>query len=277
MPSVEELSSASTSLSPKLENASMDSDSDAEFHDASDRVAPGESEGTEFTEEEILDLHSRAESSKVQGNKLYIEDRWEEAKEHYKHGLTCVPKRKAKPPKQTPNAREGSLEEISPPEIEPQPSEEKASSPPEEPSELEKKSASLRAQLNCNIGACCVKLGDHEGAAKASLIDDPKYIKALQRRASSNEAIGTWSALTSAESDYTTLLDLLPPASKAPVRRTLARLKPRVQEAKEKETAEMMGKLKDLGNSLLGRFGLSTDNFQFTPNGQGGYGINFTR
>ncbi|KAH7334554.1 hypothetical protein B0J17DRAFT_577302, partial [Rhizoctonia solani] len=145
---------------------------------------------------------------------------------------------------------------------------------------LEKKSASLRAQLNCNIGACCVKLGDHEGAVKActeALIDDPTYIKALQRRAASNEVIGTWSALTSAESDYTTLLDLLPPSSKAPVRRTLAKLKPRAQEAKEKETAEMMGKLKDLGNSLLGEFGLSTDNFQFTPNGQGGYGINFTR
>ncbi|KAG8729206.1 hypothetical protein FRC11_009282 [Ceratobasidium sp. 423] len=279
MPSVEELPSGSTGLSPKLERAELGSDSEDEFHDACDRVAPGEGESTEFTEEETLDLLSRAESSKSQGNKLYIEDRWEEAKEHYKHGLTCVPKRKAKPPKPTPDGREGSLEEPLPAESESQPSRE-GESPPEELSELEKKSASLRAQLNCNIGACCVKLGDHEGAVKActeALADDPNYIKALQRRASSNEAIGTWSALASAESDYTTLLDLLPPSSKAPVRLTLARLKPRVQEAKEKETAEMMGKLKDLGNSLLGRFGLSTDNFQFTPNGQGGYGVNFVR
>ncbi|CAE6517937.1 unnamed protein product [Rhizoctonia solani] len=280
MPLVEKLPSGSTGLSPKLERTQLDSDSEDEFHDACDRAATGEGEGMEFTEEEVLDLLSRAELSKSQGNKSYVEDRWEEAKEHYQHGLTCVPKRKAKPPKPTPNGRDGSLEHDSPAESDSRISGEEESSPLEELSELEQKSASLRAQLNCNIGACCVKLGDHEGAVKActeALIDDPKYIKALQRRASSNEAVGTWTALASAESDYTTLLDLLPPASKKSIRLTLARLKPRVQEAKEKETAEMMGKLKDLGNSVLGRFGLSTNNFQFTPNGQGGYGINFVR
>ncbi|KAF8683256.1 Tetratricopeptide repeat protein [Rhizoctonia solani] len=281
MPSIEELpsGSGSTVKSPKAENMELESDSEDEFHDACDRVAPREGAAIEFTEEEILDLLSRAELSKSQGNKLYVEDRWEEAKEHYKHGLTCAPKRKHSPPKPTPNGREGRLDPRSSTEPESRPPEAESSSS-EELSELEKKSASLRAQLNCNVGACCVKLGDHEGAVKActeALIDDPKYVKALQRRASSNELIGSWSALTSAESDYTTLLELLPPSSKGSVRVALTRLKPRVQEAKEKETAEMMGKLKDLGNSLLGRFGLSTDNFQFTPNGQGGYGINFVR
>ena len=57
----------------------------------------------------------------------------------------------------------------------------------------------------------------------------------------------------------------------------------------------MMAKLKDLGNTVLGmhlqkdrrftlndflrlgKFGLSTDNFKFEPNGQGGYGMNFVR
>ncbi|GAB1522519.1 hypothetical protein RhiTH_005639 [Rhizoctonia solani] len=273
MPSIEELpsGSGSTVKSPKAENMELESDSEDEFHDACDRVAPREGAAIEFTEEEILDLLSRAELSKSQGNKLYVEDRWEEAKEHYKHGLTCAPKRKHSPPKPTPNGREGRLDPRSSTEPESRPPEAESSSS-EELSELENKSASLRAQLNCN--------GDHEGAVKActeALIDDPKYAKALQRRASSNELIGSWSALTSAESDYTTLLELLPPSSKGSVRVALTRLKPRVQEAKEKETAEMMGKLKDLGNSLLGRFGLSTDNFQFTPNGQGGYGINFVR
>lgn len=52
--------------------------------------------------------------------------------------------------------------------------------------------------------------------------------------------------------DYTTLLDLLPPKDQQSTRRALARVKPRAEEAKARETAEMMGKLKDLGNSLLG-------------------------
>ena len=33
----------------------------------------------------------------------------------------------------------------------------------------------------------------------SALSDDPHYVKALQRRAASNEKIGTWSSLTSAQ------------------------------------------------------------------------------
>ena len=44
---------------------------------------------------------------------------------------------------------------------------------------------------------------------------------------------------------------------------------------KKKMTDEMLGKLKDMGNSILGKFGLSLNNFQMTPNGQGGYSIQY--
>jgi len=50
----------------------------------------------------------------------------------------------------------------------------------------------------------------------------------------------------------------------------------RVAEAQEKEKAEMLGKLKDLGNTILGNFGLSTDNFQFVKNDEtGSYNVQF--
>ena len=40
-------------------------------------------------------------------------------------------------------------------------------------------------------------------------------------------------------------------------------------------TDEMLGKLKEMGNSILGNFGISLDNFKMIPNGQGGYSIQY--
>lgn len=37
----------------------------------------------------------------------------------------------------------------------------------------------------------------------------------------------------------------------------------------------MLGKLKDLGNSILGNFGLSTDMFKFEQQPGGGYNMSF--
>ncbi|KAJ7275322.1 hypothetical protein B0H12DRAFT_1086753 [Mycena haematopus] len=148
------------------------------------------------------------------------------------------------------------------------------------PEEIE--CAKARAVLNANIGACFVKLDDHKQAVEActeALLDDPNYVKALQRRAASNEKINSWSSLTTTQEDYTTLLKILPPSSPQikEIERSQRLLKPRLEAAQKAETAEMLGKLKGLGNSILGNFGLSTDNFKFEPNGQGGYSMNFTR
>ena len=57
------------------------------------------------------------------------------------------------------------------------------------------------------------------------------------------------------------------------------RLKKEVDDAAnkefEKEKEEMMGNLKGLGNTILGKFGLSLDNFKVQQGPGGGYNINF--
>ncbi|KAI0756660.1 hypothetical protein C8Q80DRAFT_1129813 [Daedaleopsis nitida] len=233
-----------------------------------------------------------AEDLKQEGNDHFRAKRWDEALAAYKSALGHLPQRS------TPDRSSMELEDTRPTVDSDDEPESRASSRPSErmsekqgarpqeeevpPSELDVECAKARSILNANIGACYAKLGEHKDVVTActeALKDDPKYIKALQRRAAANEQIGSWTSLSSAQEDYKTLLDLLPPTSPdlVGVRRSLASLTPRVEAAQKRETAEMLDKLKGLGNSILGNFGLSTDNFQFTPNGQGGYSMNFAQ
>jgi hypothetical protein len=55
-----------------------------------------------------------------------------------------------------------------------------------------------------------------------------------------------------------------------------ARLEPLVAERQERMKAEVLGKLKDLGNSILGRFGMSVDDFRAEKDpSTGSYSIKF--
>ncbi|KAF5377688.1 hypothetical protein D9615_005234 [Tricholomella constricta] len=223
---------------------------------------------------------------KAQGNDYFRASRWDEALVAYRSGLDQLPKR-IQQVDDISTEGDNSSGELPTEEAmkKDQPLKEEHLSTTDDPSpsqaELDEY-AKLRAVLNANIGACYVKLGDHKQAADAcsqALIDDPQYVKALQRRASSNEVINSWSSLTAAMEDYTALLKLLPPSSSQSrdTERSMKLLKPRIEDAQKKETAEMLDKLKGLGNSILGNFGLSTDNFKLEPNGQGGYSMNFSR
>ncbi|KAG1457035.1 hypothetical protein G6F46_009009 [Rhizopus delemar] len=141
--------------------------------------------------------------------------------------------------------------------------------------------AKERAVYFANIAACHMKQNEYKDAkdmCTQALKSDPTYSKALLRRAQANEKIGSYTAMSEALDDYKKLKaqanDQYTLKECTRAERELP-IKIKVQMEKEKE--EMMSKLKDVGNTILGKFGLSTDNFQFTqdPSGSGGYSVNF--
>lgn len=93
--------------------------------------------------------------------------------------------------------------------------------------------------------------------------------------------VSQWSTLGSALEDYqmlarAPLLPLLPQSDLKTVTQALRDLPPRLEKAKATEMAEMMGKLKELGNGILKPFGLSTEMFKMNQDPKtGGYSMNF--
>ncbi|KAF7799047.1 hypothetical protein EIP86_010277 [Pleurotus ostreatoroseus] len=243
---------------------------------------PLETEGVaEPSEAQVQRYLEDAEELKQEGNDYFRTGKWNEALASYRSALGRLPKRKAIEPPANKGKQRETLDDVEKEDNSDDAKPEPEAEPLTEPTALDIQCAKARATLNANIGACYVKLEEHKEAVAActeALRDDPNYIKALQRRASSNDKLDTWSSLASAQEDYNKLLTLLPPTSPqiAEIQRTVRSLKPRVETAQKRETGEMMDKLKGLGNSVLGHFGLSTDNFQFVPNGQGGYSMNFS-
>ncbi|KAG8128802.1 putative Tetratricopeptide repeat protein [Naja naja] len=102
---------------------------------------------------------------------------------------------------------------------------------------------------------------------------NPNYIKALLRRA---ELYEKTEKLDEALEDYKNLLEKDPSVYQA--REACMRLPKEIEERNEKLKAEMLGKLKDLGNLVLRPFGLSTENFQVKQDSStGSYSINFVQ
>ncbi|KAL8150894.1 hypothetical protein V2J09_020702 [Rumex salicifolius] len=118
---------------------------------------------------------------------------------------------------------------------------------PEIPSSVE-----LRSICHANRAVCFLKQGNYQETVKEctkSLELNPVYEKALIRRAEAHERLEHYEeAIADPSNDH--------------ARRSIVRLEPLAREKMEKMKEEMIGKLKDLGNSVLGRFGMSVDNFK---------------
>ncbi|GAA0138313.1 hypothetical protein LIER_00081 [Lithospermum erythrorhizon] len=132
----------------------------------------------------------------------------------------------------------------------------------------------LRAICHANRGACFSKLENYKESINEctkALELNPSYTKALIRRGEAHEKLGNYE---DSITDMTKILELDPSYDQA--RRNIIRLKPLADEKKEKMKEEMIGKLKEMGNSILGRFGMSVDNFKAVkdPN-TGSYSLSF--
>ncbi|NP_001167951.1 uncharacterized protein LOC100381665 [Zea mays] len=134
----------------------------------------------------------------------------------------------------------------------------------------------IRAACHSNRAVCFLKLGKHDETIKEcskALELNPTYLKALLRRAEAHEKLEHYDE---AIADMKKVVEVDPSNQQAT--RSLFRLEPLAAEKREKMKEEMIAKLKDLGNSVLGRFGMSVDNFKAVkdPN-TGSYSIQFQK
>jgi len=132
--------------------------------------------------------------------------------------------------------------------------------------------ADVRAIFYSNRAACFIKMEQNEEAVSdcsKAIEADSKYAKAYFRRAQLYEMKeDTWDK---ALDDYQTLLRMQPDDKIA--RAAIVKLPPMIAERNERMKADMINKLKDLGNIFLRPFGLSTENFKLEQNAEGGYSV----
>lgn len=127
----------------------------------------------------------------------------------------------------------------------------------------------------CNRAACNMALGKHLDVTTDctySLRLKEDYVKAYIRRAHSFEKLDK---LEEALKDYEKIIEL--DVNNYDARKQAMYLSKIVAERQEKLKEETLGKLKDMGNSLLGHIGLSLDNFKMEQNEGGSYNISFQR
>ncbi|KAF8049931.1 hypothetical protein N665_2086s0007 [Sinapis alba] len=135
-------------------------------------------------------------------------------------------------------------------------------------------SIELRSICHLNRGVCLLKLSKYEETIKEctkALELNPTYSKALVRRAEAHEKLEHFEE---AVTDLKKILELDPSNDQA--RKGIRRLEPLAAEKREKMKEEAITKLKEMGNSILGRFGMSVDNFKAVkdPN-TGSYSLSF--
>lgn len=236
--------------------------------------------------ERVVDLE-RCEQLKAAGNQLFKEGNVSEALAMYRRALWCapikpVPKRPVKSgmPKPPADAEvDGTLGSSSnnnaTTTTDAKTTKEggDSSSDHEDDEPVDTTDYTLTSQVYCNAGFCLMKLDVKEEAShmlSEAIRHDEKYLKAYLRRADCYYDLQKWSNAYGDYESYEKLGGVLDAQGRA--RKTAAKAKV------DEEMQKMLGELKNIGNKILGNFGLSTDNFKFDkdPN-TGGYSMRFER
>ncbi|CAK85375.1 unnamed protein product (macronuclear) [Paramecium tetraurelia] len=130
--------------------------------------------------------------------------------------------------------------------------------------------------LNSNIAICYMKQSDYDIAidyCTKALTFNPEFVKALINRAESYEKLNK---LEDALEDYKKL-KVLQPQDNVIIKKFID-LDLKVQELDERRNFEAVKGLKgmkNMGNSVLGKLGLNSENFKLEQNENGTYNISY--
>lgn len=228
----EETKSPTTGLAEAVgafqHNVDEDEDDEQEFHDIPDDDEDDYDEGNfaESIEKNLV----KADDAKERGNKLYLQQKYNEALDCYAEAVMYCP---------------------------------------------DNEDAKL-VIYHSNKGAAHLMLEQYDeviSETSVALRINPKFVKALQRRAKAFETLKKYS---DALEDYKTLASIDP--TDRSYKERVASIDVLSKAQFEEQKGEMLGKLKDLGNGLLGKFGLSLDNFKAVQDpSTGSYNISFSQ
>ena len=124
---------------------------------------------------------------------------------------------------------------------------------------VEDKEVELRATFHNNKAAAHFMLKQWEDVIEETTyaIELKKdFVKALHRRARAYEKL---EQLTEARADFKAVFDLSPSAE---LQRKIAELDKEIEKKFEKQKEEILSMAKSLGNTILGKFGMSLDDFK---------------
>ena len=138
---------------------------------------------------------------------------------------------------------------------------------------LTKEHSYSRAVFYSNRAACYMSMTEYDRAIEdcsTALSFEPTYVKTILRRCKAYEAIDQ---LEDAVADIDRIVDI--DKGNRTFLMEQHRLQTKLKEKQEAMKKEMMDKLKGLGNTILGKFGMSLDNFKFNQKDDGTYSVNF--